>query len=56
MAVKSANMYARVEPDVKEQAESILSALGKGMSHGDLSPWLIGYQAVGIQLPDRSYL
>ena len=28
MATKSANVYARIEPDVKEQAESILSALG----------------------------
>ena len=28
MAQKSANIYARIEPDVKEQAESILSALG----------------------------
>ena len=25
---KSANLYARIEPDVKEQAEQILSALG----------------------------
>lgn len=25
---KSANLYARIEPDVKEQAEVILSALG----------------------------
>ncbi|MBR1851557.1 MAG: type II toxin-antitoxin system RelB/DinJ family antitoxin [Lachnospiraceae bacterium] len=25
---KTANLYARIEPDVKEQAESILSALG----------------------------
>ena len=25
---KSANLYARIEPDIKEQAESILSALG----------------------------
>lgn len=25
---KSANLYARIEPDVKEQAESILAALG----------------------------
>ena len=25
---KSANLYARIEPDVKEEAESILSALG----------------------------
>ena len=25
---KSANLYARIEPDVKEQAESILTALG----------------------------
>ena len=28
MAVKTANLYARIEPDVKEQAEKILSALG----------------------------
>lgn len=28
MATKSANLYVRIEPDVKEQAESILSALG----------------------------
>ncbi len=28
MAKKSANLYARIEPEVKEQAESILSALG----------------------------
>lgn len=28
MAAKSANVYARIEPEVKEQAESILSALG----------------------------
>ena len=28
MAAKSANLYARIEPDVKEQAEMILSALG----------------------------
>ena len=28
MAVKSANLYARIEPDLKEQAEQILSALG----------------------------
>ena len=28
MAVKSANLYARIEPDIKEQAESILAALG----------------------------
>lgn len=28
MAAKSANLYARIEPDIKEQAESILSALG----------------------------
>ena len=25
---KSANLYARIEPDVKEQAEAILTALG----------------------------
>ncbi len=28
MAGKSANLYARIEPDVKEQAENILAALG----------------------------
>ncbi|MBQ7265307.1 MAG: type II toxin-antitoxin system RelB/DinJ family antitoxin [Firmicutes bacterium] len=28
MAVKTANLYARIEPDVKEQAENILSSLG----------------------------
>lgn len=28
MAKKTANLYARIEPDVKEQAESILSTLG----------------------------
>lgn len=25
---KSANLYARIEPEVKEQAEAILNALG----------------------------
>lgn len=33
MATKSANLYARIEPDVKEQAESILSALGISASN-----------------------
>ncbi len=28
MAAKSANLYVRIEPDVKEQAEDILAALG----------------------------
>ena len=28
MSTKSANLYVRIEPDVKEQAENILSALG----------------------------
>ncbi|MGM9941700.1 MAG: type II toxin-antitoxin system RelB/DinJ family antitoxin [Bulleidia sp.] len=28
MAAKSANVYVRIEPDVKEKAESILSTLG----------------------------
>lgn len=28
MAGKTANLYARIEPDVKEQAENILSTLG----------------------------
>ncbi|MGN1165350.1 MAG: type II toxin-antitoxin system RelB/DinJ family antitoxin [Lachnospiraceae bacterium] len=33
MATKSANLYARIEPDVKEQAESILSTLGISTSN-----------------------
>ena len=28
MAAKSANLYARIEPDVKEKAENILATLG----------------------------
>ena len=28
MAAKTANLYARIEPDIKEQAESILAELG----------------------------
>ena len=28
MTAKTANLYARVEPDIKEQAEAILSTLG----------------------------
>ena len=28
MSVKTANIYARIEPDVKEQAEAILDVLG----------------------------
>ena len=28
MAIKSENLYTRIEPDVKEKAESILSTLG----------------------------
>lgn len=28
MATKTANLYARIEPDVKEQAENILATLG----------------------------
>ena len=28
MATKTANLYARIEPDVKEQAERILATLG----------------------------
>ncbi len=28
MAAKSANLYARIEPDVKEEAERILAVLG----------------------------
>ncbi|MBR5968804.1 MAG: type II toxin-antitoxin system RelB/DinJ family antitoxin [Lachnospiraceae bacterium] len=33
MSQKTANVYARIEPDVKEQAESILSALGLPVSN-----------------------
>lgn len=32
MAAKSANLYARIEPEVKNQAESILSTLGLSAS------------------------
>ena len=30
---KTSNLYARIEPDVKEQAESILAALGISVSN-----------------------
>ena len=30
---KTANLYARIEPDIKEQAESILTALGIPVSN-----------------------
>ena len=33
MAPKTANLYARIEPDVKEQAESILNSLGIPVSN-----------------------
>lgn len=33
MATKSANLYARIEPDLKEQAEGILSSLGISTSN-----------------------
>ena len=33
MAAKTANLYARVEPDIKEQAEAILSTLGISASN-----------------------
>ena len=33
MATKTANLYARIEPDVKEQAESILTSLGIPVSN-----------------------
>lgn len=33
MAIKSANLYARIEPDVKEQAEGILTTLGISASN-----------------------
>jgi DNA-damage-inducible protein J len=33
MATKSANVYVRIEPDVKEQAESILNDLGIPVSN-----------------------
>lgn len=33
MATKTANLYARIEPEVKEQAESILSSLGIPVSN-----------------------
>ena len=33
MASKTANLYARIEPDVKEQAEYILNSLGIPVSN-----------------------
>lgn len=33
MANKSANIYARIEPDIKKQAETILAALGLSPSN-----------------------
>lgn len=33
MAQKAANIYARIEPDVKERAETILNALGISASN-----------------------
>lgn len=33
MATKTANLYARIEPDIKEQAECILSSLGIPVSN-----------------------
>lgn len=33
MATKTANLYARIEPEVKEQAESILNSLGIPVSN-----------------------
>ncbi len=32
MAIKTANLYARIEPEVKEEAEQILSSLGISIS------------------------
>ena len=34
MALKSSNVTARVEPDIKERAEAILSSLGISASNG----------------------
>ena len=34
---KSANLYARIEPDLKEQAENILTALGIGSRNAERS-------------------
>ena len=34
MAIKSSNVTARVEPEIKEQAEAILAQLGISMSSG----------------------
>ena len=34
--IKSSNVYARIEPDLKEQAEGILAALGSRMTAAQL--------------------
>ena len=41
MATKSANLYARIEPDVKEQAEGILAALGIPASNAINVLWIL---------------
>ncbi|MCF0229554.1 MAG: mechanosensitive ion channel [Parasporobacterium sp.] len=46
---KTANLYARIEPDVKEQAESILAALGiMGLVAGLGAQKLIGDLIAGV--------
>lgn len=40
MATKTANLYARIEPDVKEQAERILSVLGIPASNAINMMWV----------------
>lgn len=48
MAAKSANLYARIEPDVKEQAEGILATLGIPASNANAFCEYIRYN---ISLP-----
>ena len=55
---KSANLYARIEPDVKEQAEGILASLGIPVSNAINMYYkqIILHRGIPfeVKLPDRS--
>ena len=48
---KSANLYARIEPEVKEQAEAILSALGIPASNA-ITMFCLLYTSHNLQHPE----
>ena len=47
---KSANLYARIEPDLKEQAENILTALGIPASNAIT---MFYKQIIEVKLPEH---